>query len=72
MDRVDRLIDKAKPKRTIHNILQSNNPYLSMTYQEIRDYMRPQSGKELPAPGTLEHDKYMYALIQARRNNERK
>jgi len=71
MDRVSRLIKKAKPKCTIHDILQKDNPYLGLNYCELKAYRRPDSGKSLPEVGTLEHTKYMYALLQARADRKR-
>lgn len=71
MDRVDRLLNKAKPRDTIHSILERNNPYLQMTYEELKEYMRYGSGKEHPKTGTIEHTKYMYALLQARAKRKR-
>ena len=66
MDRVSRLIQKAKPKQTIHDVLQKDNPYLGLSYRELEEYRNPNSGKVLPIVGTMEHTKYMYALLQAR------
>ncbi|MBQ8804182.1 MAG: hypothetical protein IJZ53_11145 [Tyzzerella sp.] len=71
MDRVSRLIQKAKPKQTIHDILQKENLYLGLSYCELKAYRCPNSGKILPEVGTVEHTKYMYALLQARRNRKR-
>lgn len=71
MDRVSRLIQKAKPKQTVHDILQKDNPYLGLNYCELKAYRSLNSGKVLPEVGTLEHTKYMYALIQARMDRKR-
>lgn len=71
MDRVSRLIQKAKPKRTVHDILQKDNQYLSLSYEKLKAYRRPDSGKILPEVGTLEHTKYIYAVLQARANRKR-
>lgn len=71
MDRVSRLIQKAKPKRTVYDILQEDNPYLGLSYCELKTHRRLDSGKTLPEVGTLEHTKYIYAVLQARANRKR-
>lgn len=66
MDRVSRLIQKAKPKQILHDVLQKDNPYCDLNYEELKVYRHTDSGKVLPEVGTLKHTKYMYALLQAR------
>ncbi len=64
MDKIDRLMRKVKPKPTICERLEKDNPYLGKTDAEILDYL---SGDNYHAPDmrTREWDKFMYALIHA-------
>ncbi len=71
MDRVSRLIQKAKPKQTIHDVLQKDNPYWGLNYEELKAYRRSDSKQILPEVGTIEHTKYMYAVLQARTSRKR-
>ena len=69
MDRVSRLLEKVKP--TVHGILQKDNQYLGLSYEELKAYRRPDSRKTLPEVGTVEHTKYIYAVVQARADRKR-
>ena len=67
MNRIDRLIAKAKPKKTIFEKLKEDNPFLGMSFRELLDCMCPHIPTELEVPknGTLEKDKFNVALIEA-------
>lgn len=64
MDRVDRLLMKAKPKKKPWKLLEEDNPYLGKTADELLDYL---SGDNYRAPEmrTREWNKFMYALVYA-------
>lgn len=71
MNKIDRLISKVT-NPSVHDLLEKNNPYMGKSYQELRDYMRPAArADEMPLPGTTEHDKYIYALLQARKHDRK-
>lgn len=65
MDRIDRLLNKAKPKLTICEQLATDNPYIGKTDAELLDYL---SGDNYRAPEmrTTAWNKFIYALIHSR------
>ena len=67
MDRVDRLITRAKPKPTIFDKLKQDNPFWGKSFDELLDCMCPHIPTELEVPesGTMEIAKFNYALIEA-------
>ena len=67
MNRIDRLIARAKPKPTIFDRLKENNPFLGKSFNELLDCMCPHIPTELEVPknGTPEKDKFNYALLEA-------
>lgn len=67
MNRIDRLIAKAKPKKTIFDKLKENNPFLGMSFTELLDCMCPHipTKLEVPKNGTPEKDKFNYAMLEA-------
>ena len=64
MDRIDRLILKAKPKPSLNDKLEKDNPYIGMNSNDLLDYM---SGDNYRAPemGTIEWTKFIYALMHS-------
>lgn len=69
MDKIDRLLLKAKPKRTVQDILSENNPYMGKPFHSLLDYL---SGDNYRAPEmhTREWEKFMYALMSAPHTGE--
>lgn len=63
MNRIDRLIVKAKPKTTICEKLAKDNAFLGKTDAELLDYMGPVY--RAPQKGTWEFSQFMYALCHA-------
>lgn len=64
MDRLDRLLLKARPKPTLLDELEENNPYMGKSSDELLDYM---DGNNYRAPDmkTPEWGKFMHALVHA-------
>ena len=69
MDRLDKLILKAKPKLTPVQRLAVDNPYLGKTFDELLDMMCSETpgGYQAPEMRTPEWQKYMYALVNSKR-----
>lgn len=69
MNRIDRLIMRAQPKPTIQNKLEENNPYIGSSFNELLDYLCPDSKGECRTPERHTDDwhKYMWALMDAPR-----
>lgn len=65
MDRIDRLIIKAKPKQTIIDKLRKNNPFIGKSFDELMKYMEIDTGLEVPESGTFEHGKFNFAVMEA-------
>lgn len=67
MDRIDRLLIKALPKPTKIDKLKADNPYYGKSLDELLDCMspRPFFGIRAPENGTPEHDKFVFALMEA-------
>lgn len=65
MDRIDRLLEKARPKPSLLDKLGMDNPYMGKTSDELLDYL---SGDNYRAPEmrTSEWNKYIYAVVHAR------
>lgn len=64
MNRLDRLMIKAKPKPTLQHRLAEDNPYLSMSFEELTDYMSGENYRA-PAMGTWEWEQFIWAMMQA-------
>ena len=64
MDRITKLLNKAKPKRTLSEWLEKDNPYLGKTDAALLEYL---DGNNYRAPEmhTVAWEKFMYALIHA-------
>lgn len=62
MDRVDRLMKRAKPKPTLDDKLRKDNSYLGISSWELLEYL---SGDNYRAPQmrTWEWEQFMYAMI---------
>ena len=58
------MLNKVKPKPTLHDRMKENNPYFGKTSSELLDYL---SGDNYRAPekGTPSWRKFMYALMHA-------
>lgn len=58
-------MNKAKPKPTLQQKIEENNPYLSMSYEELTDYL---SGDNYRAPNkwTWEWEQFIWAMMKAR------
>ena len=69
MDRLDRLILKAKPKLTPVQLLAVDNLYLGKSFDELLDMLCPESVGEEKAPEmrTPDWGKFMYALVNCKR-----
>lgn len=69
MDRLDKLILKAKPKLTPVQRLAVDNPYLGKTFDEMLDMMSPGNAEGCQAPEMRTPDwaKFMYALVNSKR-----
>lgn len=65
MDRIDRLLNKAKPKPTICEILAKDNPYLGKTEADLLNYLS-RDNYRAPDMHTTAWSKFMYALMYAR------
>ena len=71
MDRIDRLIIKAKPKPNILDKLKQDNPYLGKSCDELLDMMCPETpgGYTAPDKSSREWLKFTYALLHSQSNN---
>lgn len=69
MDKLDRLLLKARPKQSVRDILSEDNPYMSKSFDELLDYM---SGDNYHAPEmhTREWDKFIYAMVSVPKYGE--
>ena len=64
MDRIDRLIEKARPKLTKVERLFMDNPYMGMNFRDMLDIMG-KAGTVAEKIGTWEHDQFNAALLDA-------
>lgn len=71
MDRIDRLILKAQPKRELWERLKADNSYMEKTCDELLDMMCPDTpgGYCAPPMRTGEWNQFMYAMIHAESTN---
>lgn len=69
MDRLDKLIMKARPALTPLQRLTLDNWYLDKSFDELLDMICPESAGEQKAPEmrTPEWAKFMYALVNSKR-----
>ena len=69
MDKLDRLILKARPRLTPMQQLAVDNPYFGKSSEELLDMMCPVSpgGYQAPEMRTPEWAKFMYALVNSKR-----
>lgn len=69
MDKIDRLLLRAKPKQTVLDTLSKDNPYIGKPFHALLDCL---SGDNYRAPDmhTKEWDKYMFALMSAPHTGE--
>lgn len=65
MNRLDRLILRAKPKQTIIEKLREDNPFIGKSLEELMKYMEKDAGPEAPESGTSDHGKFILALMEA-------
>lgn len=63
MNRLDRLIIKAKPKPSLYERLKVNNPYMDQSYQELIDYLDAEN-HNAPERGTWAWSQYISALME--------
>ena len=68
MSKIDRLLNKAKPKRTICERLAENNPYFKYTRSELLDFMT-YGNYRAPKKGTWEWQQFMYAMCHTPMGN---
>lgn len=71
MDRTDRLILKVTSRERLFYRLKKDNPYIGLSYEELRQMMRQEAVPGVPENKTEEKDKYSYALILAYLSRER-
>ena len=64
MGRIDRLIEKARPKLTKVERLFMDNPYMGMNFRDMLDIMG-KAGTVAEKIGTWEHDQFNAALLDA-------
>lgn len=62
MDRIDRLLMRAKPRIQPWQRLKQDNPYSKLYHDELLEYL---DGENYRAPemGTTEWNKFIYALV---------
>lgn len=67
MDRLDRLIRKARPPVDPWQRLEMNNPYMEKNSMQLLDMLCPETpgGYQAPEMRTLEWAKFMHALIHS-------
>ena len=61
MDRIDKLIERARPKETIIDTLEKDNPWLGLSFDELVDMM---TTERLPSD-VFDRHKYNYAVMEA-------
>lgn len=64
MNRIDRLLKKAKPKPSLVDRLKQNNPYMGKSCDELLDYMSEKNYRA-PEKGTKEWNQFIFALTQS-------
>ena len=71
MDRVDKLIMRAKPKLTPVQLLTIDNPYIGKSFEELLDMLCPETpgGYQAPQIRTPEWNKFMYAMLDSEKQN---
>lgn len=68
MNKIDRLLRKAKPENP-YEFLRVDNPYMSMNWEQLIDMLCSDTpgGYQAPEMHTRTWDKFMYALISAKK-----
>ena len=69
MDRLDRLIMKAKPALTPLQRLGLDNQYIGKSFDELLDMLTPAgtNGETAPEMRTADWGKFMYALVNCQK-----
>lgn len=69
MNRIDRLLRKAKPALTVGDRLSKDNPYTGENFEELLDYL---DGENYRAPdmGTWAWEQFMWAMMNAQKDDE--
>ena len=65
MNRIDRLIDKARPDMTVQDRLERDNPFMGKSFRELLDMENNGTAPPNDAAHELSRGKFMYALIDA-------